>query len=380
MSRIVGAAGALAALLLAPAPVHCHWPGQPPHQFAQLSDLPLEDGGVIKNLKMSYVTHGKLNGAKDNAILVLHGFGANHHALDHLIGSGQALDTDKYFVICTDELGNTQTTFEHSTSPTNSGLKMKFPHYKPRDEVQAEHKLVTEALGIPHLLAVTGTSTGADHSVQMAVSFSGFMDGIIPISGGALWTTQSFNFGPLTMSILEACPGWNGGNYDENPAGCAANALSINVPYFYTREWWEQYVDTPEAYTKWRNTWGAYYLDIQDARDLYYRQMADTTGWVGDTPGFDGDLTAILRSIKARTLFISSPHDQFVPPRYVEAQVKAIFNARVAWIESVAGHFICCNADPNATRIMADIIRQFLQELSSGRKSVNAILEPKEQK
>ena len=114
-----------------------HWPDQAPHQIAHLGEFKLEGGGVIKNLKMSYVTHGKLNAAKDNAILFLHGFGANHHQFDHLIGPGRPLDTDKYFIICPDALGATQTTFEHSTSPTNSGLKMKFPFYNGRDMVKA---------------------------------------------------------------------------------------------------------------------------------------------------------------------------------------------------------------------------------------------------
>src|SRR6266700_1234011 len=48
---------------------HAHWPGQPPHQMAQLGELQLEGGGIIHNFTMSYVTHGKLNAAKDNAIL-----------------------------------------------------------------------------------------------------------------------------------------------------------------------------------------------------------------------------------------------------------------------------------------------------------------------
>ena len=60
-----------------------HWPDQSPHQFASLGELKLERGGVIPNLKMSYVTHGKLNAKKDNAILFMHGFGANHHLFDH---------------------------------------------------------------------------------------------------------------------------------------------------------------------------------------------------------------------------------------------------------------------------------------------------------
>src|SRR5207237_8357073 len=50
-------------------PAHPHWPGQPPHQVAQLSELQLEGGGIIHHFRMSYVTHGKLNAAKDNAIL-----------------------------------------------------------------------------------------------------------------------------------------------------------------------------------------------------------------------------------------------------------------------------------------------------------------------
>ena len=196
---------------------------------------------------MANFSRSQVNAAKNNAILFMHGFGLNHHQIDHLLGPGRPFDTDRYFIICTDELGSTQTTFEHSTSPTNSSLKMKFPAYNSRDRIKAEHRLVTQALGIPHLLAVSGISMGAIHSLQFAVSYPDFMDGIFPIVGGPVPTTQRFFFGSLMVSILESCPGWNGGNYDQNPKGCASNALSVLIPYFYTRDWWEQYIDTPEA-------------------------------------------------------------------------------------------------------------------------------------
>jgi len=370
MNRILGLALALSVLTMLYAPVAtAHWPGQPEHQMAYLGDLQLEDGGVIKDLRMSYVTHGKLNAAKDNAILFMHGFAANHHSADHLIGPGKALDPDKYFIICPDDLGSPQTTFEHSTSPTNSGLKMNFPAYKARDMVKAQRLLVTQALGIPHLLAVGGISSGADFSVQMAVSYPGFMDGIFPISGGGLGTTQAFSFAPLMLSILESCAGWNGGNYDQNPKVCASNAMSVLIPFFFTREWWEQYIDAPESYTKWRNTQGEYYIDIQDARDLYHRQKAELRGWIGDTPGFNGDLAAILGSIKAKTVFLVNPRDQFVPKAYYETMVNLIPGAKVVWIDSVAGHLICCNADPNATRILGGGIQAFLQELNPPQKT-----------
>jgi homoserine O-acetyltransferase len=346
-----------------------HWPDQAPHQIAHLGDFEFEGGGKIANLRMSYVTHGKLNAAKDNAILFQHGFAANHHLADHLIGPGRPLDTDKYFIICPDSLGATQTTFEHSTSPTNSGLKMNFPLYNERDLVRSQYRLLTEALGIKRLLAVTGISSGGRQSLQFAVSYPDFMDGVFPIVGGTPFTMQGPLIGSQMISIIESCQGWDAGNYDENPKACAATSLSELMPYFYSRDWWEQNVDTPEAYTRWRNAWGAYYLDIQDARDLYYRTIASGRGWIGDSPGFNGDLKAVLGSIKAKTLFILSPQDLFLPPQHVDAFVENIPDARVVWISSPAGHLICCNADPNATRQMGDAIRGFLLELSTQRSA-----------
>jgi homoserine O-acetyltransferase len=131
-------------------------------------------------------------------------------------------------------------------------------------------------------------------------------------------------------------------------------------------EWWDQYIDAPEAYTKWRNTQGDYYLDIQDARDLYYRNLAD---FRGSRHIRASTATFATWAVKAKSLFLANPRDQWFLPQYVETQVKAIPGARVVWVDSVAGHMICCNADPNATRIIGDAIRAFLQELSERQKT-----------
>ena len=116
---------ALAAALAA-SPALAHTPAQPPHQSYKIGDLTLESGEVIKDFAISYVTHGKLNEKKSNAILMVTAISGNHHRLDFMIGPGKALDTDKYFIIATDAIGNGLT-----TSPSNSAAlpHMKFPKY-----------------------------------------------------------------------------------------------------------------------------------------------------------------------------------------------------------------------------------------------------------
>jgi homoserine O-acetyltransferase len=110
------AAFALAALLaVAAPPALAHGPSQPPRQLHKVGDLKLESGETIRDFSISYVTHGTLNAKKSNAILMVTAISGNHHRLDFLIGPGKALDTDKYFIICTDAIGNGLT-----TSPSNS--------------------------------------------------------------------------------------------------------------------------------------------------------------------------------------------------------------------------------------------------------------------
>ena len=345
--------------------VWAHGPDHAPHQIAKIGDIKLESGALVRNVNMSYVTYGKLNREKSNAVLLLHGFGANHHLFDHLVGPGKAFDSDKYYIIVPDTFGNSQTGFNHSTSPTNSGLKMKFPGFTTRDMITAEHKLVTRTLGIPHVLAVGGISMGAQKSVQFAMKHPDFMDGIVPISGHGLWGSQGFHYLSHLQSIIESCNGWNDGAYATISEQCGANGLQAMIPYFYSREWWSQNIASPDAYKQWWDAWWGYYLGVQDARDLHYQSRAIIGGGLNTTPGFNGDAIAALKSIKARTMFVVSPYDQFFEPELTEVANTAIKNSSVVSIESNAGHLICCGADPEATRAMTQAISGFLGELGA---------------
>ena len=131
---------------------------------------------------MSYVTYGKLNPARNNAILSLQHFTGDHHDNEFLTGPGKALDSDKYFIIATDFLGNAKQRQDLTTGPTNSGLKMRFPRIIHRDWVNADYKLVKEYLGIDHVVAIVGTSIGGMNALQFGVSYPDFASSIIPIA------------------------------------------------------------------------------------------------------------------------------------------------------------------------------------------------------
>ena len=212
MLRTHARALALAAVLAA-APALAHGPNQPPHQSYKIGDLTLECGEVIKDFAISYVTHGKLNEKKSNAILMVTAISGNHHRLDFLIGPGKALDTDKYFIICTDAIGNGLT-----TSPSNSTAqpRMSFPKSLIRDMVTSQKKLM-EHLGIGHVVAVVGPSMGGMQVLQWGVSHPDFMDSLVslvPLAKTPAWTVTVLE---ATRKAIMLDPAWKNGDYAEPP-------------------------------------------------------------------------------------------------------------------------------------------------------------------
>src|SRR5499427_1793194 len=191
-----------------------HGPNDPPHQSFAEGDLKLESGEAIKDFAISYVTHGTLNAKKSNAILMVTAISGNHHRLDFLIGPGKALDTDKYFIICTDAIANGLT-----TSPSNSTAQphMKFPKFLIRDMVASQYRLVTEHLGISHLVAVIGPSMGGMQTLQWGVSHPDFMDSLVamvPLAKTPPWSVAVME--ASRKAIMED-PAWKDGNYEAPP-------------------------------------------------------------------------------------------------------------------------------------------------------------------
>ena len=191
------------------------------------SDFRLENGQILPVLELAYATYGALAPTKDNAILVVHGYTSSHRAagpggwFDGLIGSGKAVDTDRYFVVSVNALGSAYGSSGPNRPDPRTGKPYgpTFPEVTMRDIVDSQ-KLLIDSLGLKSLVAVIGPSMGGFQSFQWAASYPGFMKAIVP-SVTAPRAPAGLDRLEALQKRLASDPNWNGGWYYDN-GGIAA--------------------------------------------------------------------------------------------------------------------------------------------------------------
>jgi len=361
MIRRIAALAALGLLLLRPAAAHT--PAQPPHQMYRIGDFTLESGQVIRDFGISYVTHGTLNAAKSNAILMVTAVGGNHHRIDFLIGPGKALDTDRYFIIATDAIGNGLT-----TSPSNSTAqpRMQFPRYAIRDMVESQRRLLVDHLGINHVVSVVGPSMGGMQVLQWGVSQPGFMDSLVamvPLARTPAWTVAVLE---ASRKAIMLDPAWQGGNYTAPPlAGIRLwrdilSFLAARTPDMYGA----QFAAAPLEVLPWLKAQEDAQLTIFDANDWLYQTRAYEAHDVGATPGMGGDMAKALGSIRAKTLVLTGTKDLLNPEYEPVAAAKLIPGATLVTISpgTVTGHAAAGGVFPADIEFLNREIGRFLDQ------------------
>jgi homoserine O-acetyltransferase len=352
-------------------PIAAHTPQQPPHQLFGEGDLKLESGEVIRDFSISYVTHGKLNDKKSNAILMVTALGGNHHRIDFLIGPGKALDTDRYFIICADAIGN-----GFSTSPSNSKAqpRMSFPKYAIRDMVESQYRLLKEKFGIDHVVAVVGPSMGGMQALQWGVSHPDFMDALVamvPLAKTPAWSVAVVE---ASRKAIMNDPAWKDGNYDSPPEKGVRlwrdilNLLSARTPDMYSA----QFKNGIDALS-WMEAQETAALKAFDANDYIYQTWAYERHDVGTTPGFGGDTAGALASIKAKTLILTGTKDLLNPEFEPLEAGKNIKGVRMVTISpgTVTGHASAGGFNPADVEFLNREITGFLDAVTEGGKKVN---------
>lgn len=315
------------------------------HRRFELGELRLESGTVLPAANILYVTYGKLNGRKDNAVLVASFHGGNHHGYDFLIGPGLALDTAKYFVVVTEMFASGGSSSPSNTPPPFHGPR--FPAIAIRDNVAAVHQLLTKGLDLPHVRAVLGFSMGAQQALQWAVSHPDFMDKIVAWCGTAKTYPHTWVFLETAILAWNADEAFANGDYRSRPAKGSAAAAAHWAAWVFSPEWWHRELYKP--------TWKSPEALIQGwARDSMAQdpnnEISQSRTWqrhnVADTPGFNGNLKRALGSIRAAVLLMPSSTDMYFTTRDIEGESRLIPRAKVVSIPSVWGH--AAGAGPNA--------------------------------
>ena len=165
-------------------------------------------------------THGTLNAAKDNAILVPTWFSGTSKIVEQVyIGNGRALDPAKYFIVVVNQIGNGLSTSPHNSGGAQAGPM--FPKVRIGDDVRAQHELLTVKYGLKSLALVVGGSMGAQQTYEWAVRYPDFVKRAAPIAGTAKNTEHDFVRTETLSEAITSDPGFNGGKYD-SPIDVAA--------------------------------------------------------------------------------------------------------------------------------------------------------------
>jgi homoserine O-acetyltransferase len=351
--------------VFSPGTAFAHKPTDPPHQLYRLGDFKLESGEVIKDFAMSYVTHGTLNAKKSNAIVMVTAISGNHHRLDFLIGPGKALDPAKYFIVATDAIANGLT-----TSPSNSQAqpRMKFPRFSIRDMIYSTHRLLTEHLGISHVIAVIGPSMGGMQVLQYGVSYPDFMDSLIamvPLAKTPAWTVLVLD---ATRKAIMLDPAWNNGNYTKPPV--EGLRLYRDILGFMAARAPEQYrwqFQNGLDVLPWLKAQEDFLIPLFDANDWIYQTWAYEAHDIGKTPGMNGDLVKALRSIKAKTFILTGVHDLLNPEWEPLEAAHYIPDVRCLTINPylVTGHFSAGGGNPADVEFLNREIGIFLDVVTN---------------
>jgi len=332
--------------------------------------LALASGLTLNEYELVYETYGKLNEARDNAVLVCHALSGTHHLAgyysmddrkpgwwENIVGPGKVIDTNRFYVVGVNNLGGCHgSTGPKSTNPaTGKPYGPDFPIVTVTDWVTSQHRL-SEKLGIKQWAAVVGGSLGGMQVLQWAIDYPDSLRHAIVIAAAPKLTAQNIAFNEVARQAIRTDPSFHDGHYYEHDTipesglriarmlghltymsddimaekfGRALREGTINFDYgiefqveSYLRYQADSFVGSFDANT---------YLLMTKALD-YFDPAATVAG----------DLTAVLAKVSADFFVLSFTSDWRFSPQRSHEIVRALhdndLNVSYAEIESHHGH------------------------------------------
>ena len=339
-------------------------------RFTAEEALPLDCGTRLGPYQIAYETYGTLDERRSNAILVCHAltgdqYVASRHPVtgrpgwwDIMIGPGKPIDTDRFFVVCSNILGGCMgSSGPASTNPaTGKPWGLDFPVITVPDMVRAQARLV-DKLGIDQLFSVVGGSLGGMQVLEWAAKFTDRVYTAIPIATAAWQSPQNIAFDEVGRQAVMADPDWSGGRYpaeDKVPRrGLSVARMAAHITYLseealhrkFGRNLQDRNAKTfsfsadfqVESYLRHQ---GSSFVDRFDANSyLYITRAMDYF----DLAAEHGDVLAnAFKGTRTRFCVVSFTSDWLYPTRESKEVVQALnaVAANVSFVEVVSdkGH------------------------------------------
>jgi homoserine O-acetyltransferase len=309
--------------------------------------LALESGTLLPGVELAFRSWGRLSPQADNAIVICHALTGSADADDWwqaVIGPGKAIDTDRYFVVCSNVLGGCYgSTGPASLAPDGDWWGARFPALTIRDQVAAQVQLA-DALGLRGIHAVIGGSLGGLQALEWAWLDPARVRSVVSMAASGRHSAWCVAWSEAQRMALEADPRYRGGRYArEDPPLCglaAARAMAMvgyRSPCSLQRRFDRRCGQDgqPFAVREWLRFHGAALVDRFDAHS--YRVLLDAMD-THDLARGRGDYAQVLGAMRLPALIGSIASDALYLPHEQFELVRLLPNAELLQIDSPHGH------------------------------------------
>jgi len=337
--------------------------------------LPLQSGASIRAYDLAYETYGRLNAARDNAVLICHALNASHHVAgvyagqersegwwDNMVGPGKPVDTDRFFVIGVNNLGSCfgSTGPMHINPGTGRIYGADFPVVTVEDWVAAQARLL-DALGVAQLAAVMGGSLGGMQALSWTLQFPERVRHAVVVASAPNLTAENIAFNEVARRAIVTDPDFHGGHFYQHGVlprrGLRIARMIGHITYLSDDVMNEKFGrQLRQAVASHVSGYRFSTQDIEFQIESYLRHQGDkfsdyfdantyllitrALDYFDPALAFEGDLTRAMALARARFLLVSFSTDwRFAPARSREI-VKALLDNRrdVSYAEIDAPH------------------------------------------
>lgn len=331
------------------------------YEIFDLGDVTLQSGATLPNAVLAYKTYGKLNEKKDNVIVYPTAFGDQHVQNEWLIGDGMALDPQKYFIIVPNLLGNGLSSSPSNTPPPFD--RANFPQVTVYDNVQFQHRLVTEKFGIQKIALVVGWSLGGIQSFQWGASYPDMVERMAPIAGMAKTWPQTY----LVLEGMKA-PLMAAARFDSSKLNQLTSADMRAVGHVYAgwglsqafyREGLYRELGFDSVADFMAGVWEDSFMKM-DPHNVLAMLGTGIHADISANPTYNGDFEKALRSIQALAYVMPGSTDLFCPADDNKYEAELMPHAVFKPIESIWGHFAGRGINPADNQFIDDSLKRLL--------------------